>query len=43
MNHEIRPIIAYDAYHHLHKGPATSAENPDRISVIVRHVKGEAT
>ena len=36
------PIIAYDAHHHLHKGPSTSAENPDRVTVIVEHLKNIA-
>ena len=43
MDHKKRPIIAYDANHHLHKGPASSAENPDRVSVIVGHLKNTAT
>jgi acetoin utilization deacetylase AcuC-like enzyme len=32
--------VAYDVNHHLHAGPVTSAERPDRVTAIVQHLRG---
>jgi acetoin utilization deacetylase AcuC-like enzyme len=37
-----RVVVAYDAEHHLHAGPHTSAESPDRVEAIVAHLGGIA-
>lgn len=33
------PVVAYDAFHYLHVGPTTSAESPERVKVIVDHLR----
>ena len=33
-----RVVVAYDAEHRLHKGPTSSAENPDRVDAIVDYL-----
>lgn len=37
-----RVIIAYDAEHQKHRGPATSAESPDRVEAIVDYLWGKS-
>lgn len=38
-NQPALPVVAYDAFHYLHAGPATSAESPDRVRAIVEHLR----
>lgn len=33
-----RVVVAYDAEHQKHRGPATSAESPDRVDAIVEYL-----